>query len=56
MLTKDKWEKGEVREYGIAFNAGCCYCLGKVWRPCRFKKTLCRIGNTAYRIRKDDDE
>lgn len=42
---KEKWHKGQVREYDPIFNRGCCYCVNKVWKPCRF----------SHKIRMSDD-
>ena len=38
----------EVRSYLPVFNEGCCYCLGKKWRECRFGR-LRRVGNEAVK-------
>lgn len=44
------WRVGEVRYYDPVVNAGCCYCLSKTWRRCRFPGRLCRIGNASVRL------
>ena len=51
-----KWRKGEVRYYDPIVNAGCCYCVGKSWRPCRFPARLVRIGHCAYPLPEDNKE
>ncbi len=49
---KEKWNKGQVREYDPIFNRGCCYCVSKVWKECRFSNKK-RIGNHCVkRIRR----
>jgi len=37
-----------IEYHDPVFNEGCCYCLGKEWRECRFDR-LCRTGNAAER-------
>ncbi len=36
-----------VRYYDPVVNAGCCYCLSKTWRECRFPERFRRVDNEA---------
>lgn len=45
---KEKWHKGKVREYDQIINRGCCYCVSKVWKVCRFPHRV-RIGNDCVK-------
>lgn len=47
---RQKWHKGQAREYDPIVNRGCCYYGGKVWKPCRFPHRV-RIGNDCIRRR-----